>query len=81
MAKLEKRLEIRLDKGRFTALIKEAKRTHRSIAELIRAAIDKQYQKERILQRLLAVKKLGEVGAPVKDWHKMEREIAKGMIR
>lgn len=82
MTRLAKRLELRLDEKRFKILESEAKRTRKSIAELIRQAIDKFYQPKqtRVRQRLKAVRALSRIDAPVSSWEKMEEEIAKGML-
>lgn len=83
MSNLTKRLELRLDEKRFKLLEEEAKRAHTSIAELIRRAVDKCYQPKniRVKKKLQAVKKMGEVNAPVSDWQEMEEEIVKGMLK
>jgi len=82
MARLVKRLELRLDETRLKILESEAKRTRKSIAELIRQAIDRFYRPKqtRVKQRLKAVHDLGKIDAPVSSWEKMEEEIAKGML-
>ena len=83
MPDLIKRLELRLDEKRMKLLQAEAKRTQISIAELIRRAIDKCYQPRdvRVKRRLQAVKEMGRINAPVSDWHEMENEIVKGMLK
>lgn len=81
MSTLSKRLEIRLDQERFAVLKKEASKQDKSIAELIREAIDKVLFRSTIDKRLEALKKMGKVDAPVSSWETMEKEIEKGHLK
>jgi len=83
MSDLVKRLELRLDEKRLKLLQEEAKKTHVSIAELVRRAIDKCYQPKdiRVKRKLRAIKEMGKINAPVSDWQEMEDEIVKGMLK
>lgn len=73
--KYSKRLEIRLDPRRFAMLQKKASETKKSIGELIRDAIDKQYRWASISRKLHALEKLKSINLPVADWSLVKDEI------
>jgi len=74
MAGLEKRLSVRLDADQFARLRRLALVRKRTIAAIVREAIDEKVRRE----RLAAIEDLGRINAPVSDWEQMEREIDSG---
>jgi len=73
--KYSKRLEIRIDPKRFSMLQRKAKETRKSIAELIREAIDKQYRWASISRKIQALEKLKKTSLPVGEWADLKQEI------
>ena len=73
--KYSKRLEIRIDAKRFAMLQRKAKETKKSIAELIRDAVDKQYRWATISRKLHALEKLKQINLPVDNWTDLKKEI------
>ncbi|HPZ06659.1 MAG TPA: ribbon-helix-helix protein, CopG family [Candidatus Eremiobacteraeota bacterium] len=75
-----KRLEIRIDKERFALLRKKAKETKKSIAELIREAIDKQYRWASLSRKLQALEKLRDLNLPVGDWTDLKSDLEEDVL-
>lgn len=74
MPALSDRLEIRLPPPTMARLRQEAHRRGISIGALVREALDRLLETERVA-RLEAAEALFRVGAPVDDWLVMKREI------
>lgn len=78
MSRLERRLQILLDQERFLRLENEASRTGRSIAAVVREAIDYRFSSEQAARaaaghRLLAGS--ASVRAAERDWAETKRAI------
>jgi len=73
--KYSKRLEIRIDNKRLAMLQRKARETKKSIAELIRDAIDKQYRWATISRKLHAMEKLKNISLPLANWQDIKKEI------
>ena len=73
--KYSKRLEIRIDQRRLAMLQRKAKETKKSIAELIRDAIDKQYRWATISRKLHALEKLKKINLPIENWENLKQEL------
>ena len=78
--KYSRRLEIRIDGERFALLRKKAKETHKSIAELIRDAIDKQYRWASISRKLHALEKLKEISVPIGNWSELKEDVEEEIL-
>lgn len=51
MSTLERRLHVMIDQERYDRLVAEAARTHRSVAEIVRSAIDLQFDEAHVEAR------------------------------
>lgn len=83
MATLERRLQILLDEDRYTKIADEAARTGRSVAAIIREAIDARLDADEHRRRAAARRLLSYVNSnptPEPDWSEtkdaMERDVA-----
>jgi uncharacterized protein (DUF1778 family) len=76
MAALTERLEIRLSRSTYRLLQEEAQRRGVPVADLVRRGIDLLLREDR-LGRLAAADALFDLQAPVADWEKMKRQIAR----
>ena len=77
--KLDARLEIRLTPEQLQKLKDEASARDISVGSLVRETLEMRYavsQKD----KLAAVKKLGELKTPVKNWEEIKKEIELGML-
>ncbi|MBL7073998.1 hypothetical protein ISS37_02000 [candidate division KSB1 bacterium] len=80
MSTLDKKTTILFSPSLFKCLEALAKVKRTSIGNLIREAVKRQYGLLEENERLKAVKALGEINAPVKEWAEMEGEIEKGIL-
>ena len=80
MSTLDKKTTILFPSPLFKSLEALAKVKRTSIGNLIREAVKRQYGLLEENERLKAVKALGEINAPVKEWAEMEKEIEKGIL-
>ncbi|MEQ8171473.1 MAG: ribbon-helix-helix protein, CopG family [Candidatus Eremiobacterota bacterium] len=78
--KYSRRLEIRIDGERFALLRQKAKETRKSIAELIREAIDKQYKWASISRKLHALEKLKEISVPITNWSELKEDVEEEIL-
>lgn len=76
MAALERRLQILLDENRYSKIADEAERTGRSIAAIIREAIDARLAADEHRRRVAARRLLQMASAPnsesAEDWEDMK---------
>ncbi len=79
--KAAQRIDILVEKEQLLFLRKLSKRQNKSVAELIRSAIAKQYSGTPAGQKLQAVQRLNTLNAPAGSWKDMEKEIMKGSTR
>ncbi len=77
--KLEARLEIRLTPEQLQKLKDEASARDMSVGSLVRETLEMRYAVSRE-DKLAAVKKLGDLKAPVKNWEELKEEIEQGML-
>ncbi|MBT3342116.1 MAG: ribbon-helix-helix protein, CopG family [Gemmatimonadetes bacterium] len=80
MAKLSKRLEIRLPDELGDRLTEIAKRDGCSVATLVREAVVARYGRTSQQEKLAAVERLATLHAPAPDWERMEAEIVAGAL-
>ncbi len=76
-AKLSERLEIRLEPGQLEKLKKEARDKNASVGEIVREAITQKYDTA-AAGKIAAAQDLEMIGAPVKEWEEMKKEIEAG---
>lgn len=79
---LSKRVQVLIDENEYKKLKDIGKRSHKSLGEIFREAV--QLYGERIVsrvQRLAVVEKMMKLNAPVADWPKMEKEIMRARLR
>lgn len=77
--KLEARLEIRLTPEQLQKLKSEASSREISVGSLVRETLEMRYAVSRE-DKLTAVKKLGDLETPVKNWKELKKEIEQGML-
>ena len=75
MATLTRRLQILVDEGRYVVLEREAAATGRSVAELIRNAIDARYGVDLDVRHAAYERVLAAEPMPVDDWASMKGEL------
>jgi hypothetical protein len=76
-AKLSERLEIRLEPEQLEKLKKDARDRNVSVGEIVREAITQKYDTA-TAGKIAAAKDLAMIGAPVKEWQEMKKEIEAG---
>ncbi len=77
--KLEARLEIRLTPEQLQKLKDEASARDISVGGLVRETLEMRYAVTRE-DKLAALKKLGNLETPVKNWEELKQEIEQGML-
>ena len=80
MAKMSKRLEIRLPNELGDRLTEIARRDGCSVATLVREAVAARYGTTSRQEKLAAVERLASLQGPAPDWDRMEAEIAAGAL-
>lgn len=70
-----KRTQIMLETEQYDRLNYLSSHTHKSIAELIREAIDRVYKKNEVKNKSNIVKKMAGMNLPVSSWENMEKEL------
>ena len=75
MALLTRRVQILIDEERYTLLEREAERTGKPVAELIREAVDAHYGPDRAEQEAAYATVLAAGPMPVEDWPAMKDEL------
>lgn len=75
MGTMTRRLQILIDERRYAVLEKEAARTGRPVAELIRDAIDTRFAVDLDARRAAYERILDAEPMPVDDWSVMKREL------
>ncbi|MDI6822149.1 MAG: ribbon-helix-helix protein, CopG family [Actinomycetota bacterium] len=80
MSELTKRLQILLSPEQYRKLELYAKKRKKSVASVIREAIEKLLHERTKLEKKKAVERMLSRELPIDDWEKMEEEIMKGAI-
>ena len=80
MSELTKRLQILLSPEQYKKLELYAKKERKSVASVIREAVDKMLSQRTKSEKKKAVERMVARELPVEDWKKMEEEIMKGAI-
>lgn len=80
MSELTKRLQILLSPEQYIKLELYAKKERKSVASVIREAVDKMLSQRTKSEKKKAVERMLARELPVEEWEKMEEEIMKGAI-
>jgi hypothetical protein len=75
MGVMTRRLQILIDEERYALLEREAQRTGRPVAELIRDAVDARYGADPVARRAAYDVVLAAEPMPVDDWPAMKQEL------
>ncbi len=75
MSTMTHRLQILVDEPRYALLERESQRSGRSIAELIREAVDASYGVDRQKRRAAIDRLLAAEPMPVEDWDVMKQQM------
>jgi hypothetical protein len=75
MPTMRNRLQILIDDERLTVLERESQRTGRSVARLVRDAVDVHYGVDRDARRVAYEELLAAPPMPVDDWDVMKGEL------
>ena len=76
MPTMTRRLQILVDDQRYAMLEREATETGRSVAEVIRDAIDARYQSDLAVQEASYRQIASATPMPVEDWATIKSELA-----